>query len=75
MESLVFYERKKQSVDGLGMINCSTLIECIVGDKYNLDHKFFPSANKADKIAAGTFFEYFKYNHNPFDFCNEVSLF
>ena len=36
-----------------------------------MDHKFSPSAKKADKIAVDTLFEYFKDNNNPFDFYND----
>ena len=36
-----------------------------------MHRKFSPSANKPDKIAIDTLFEYFKENVNPFDFFNE----
>ena len=53
--------------------NFEFLWDCIVGNEYNLDHKFSPFANKADKIVVDTFFEYFKHNSNPFDFSNDKS--
>ena len=51
--------------------NLEFLWDRIVGDEFNLDHKFSAPANKTDKIAVDTLFEYFKDNSNPFDFSND----
>ena len=50
--------------------NLEILCNLIVDDEYNLHHEFSSSANKADKIAFDTLFEYFKDNNNPFGFSN-----
>ena len=51
--------------------NLEILCNLIVDDEYNLHHEFSSSANKADKIAFDTLFEYFKDNNNPFGFSND----
>ena len=73
---IIDVSRKKEAVCKRNLIrhdklpytsNLEFLWNHIADDEYNLDHKFSPSANKADKIAVDTLFEYFKANNNPFD--------
>ena len=74
---IIDVSRKKEAVCKWNLIrhdklpytsNLEFLWNHIAGDEYNLDHKFSPSANKADKIAVDTLFEYFKDCINPFNF-------
>ena len=66
---IIDVSRKKEAVCKRNLIrhdklpytsNLEFLWSHIAGDEYNLDHKFFPSAKKTDKIAVDTLFEYFK---------------
>ena len=76
---IIGVSRKKEAIGKWNLIrhdkllytsNLKFLWDRIVGDECNLN-AFSPSANKTDKIAVDTLFEYFKDNNNLFDFSND----